>query len=399
MADQSKHKVGGGYPLAAGDRPSHPDELPRFDVLKAERLSLELGPASTSRLADSGPEVQLLQKLLVICGCELAFSGNYDKATYDAVRKLQLRYHLPMTGRIDAKTRENFNGLIAAARELEATARKLWYLVYPYRKQLGFPIEGESALVVQAWLKDLLEAVRQDQSAEGYPPQLSVHPGRPLLQNLLGPPGQMGVLSHGLEVTRLQEALQALGYNLRVNHSFDLQTFDCLKQFQLAQGLPVSGLADGHTRNQLNLHLQARYEREKVWEGMVEVVHGFQREHGLLTNAALEARIHEELRQLLEEAVLPIRCQLGPLQRQGLQHIGPDVLLLKCFLIQEGHELEADLAFDAATVQALRAFQKQHKLAVSGYLDAASLDFINQLRRQLGVGAQINAAGDADLIS
>ncbi|MEZ0371089.1 MAG: peptidoglycan-binding domain-containing protein, partial [Candidatus Sericytochromatia bacterium] len=140
-------------------------------------------------------------------------------------------------------------------------------------------------------------------------------------------------------------------------------------------------------------------EREKVWEGMVEVVHGFQREHGLLTNAALEARIHEELRQLLEEAVLPIRCQLGPLQRQGLQHIGPDVLLLKCFLIQEGHELEADLAFDAATVQALRAFQKQHKLAVSGYLDAASLDFINQLRRQLGVGAQINAAGDADLIS
>ncbi|MEZ0372790.1 MAG: peptidoglycan-binding domain-containing protein, partial [Candidatus Sericytochromatia bacterium] len=139
-------------------------------------------------------------------------------------------------------------------------------------------------------------------------------------------------------------------------------------------------------------------EREKVWEGMVEVVHGFQREHGLLTNAALEARIHEELRQLLEEAVLPIRCQLGPLQRQGLQHIGPDVLLLKCFLIQEGHELEADLAFDAATAQALRSFQKEHKLPLSGWVDARTLDFINQLRRQLGTASIPEQAPAEDLI-
>lgn len=366
------------------DRPSHPDELPRFDVLKASRLEHDLGPAGVSRPADSGHEVQLLQKLLILQGCELAFSGKYDKGTFEAVRQLQRKHGLTITGRLDARTRSSFNHLLAEAQDHEAEVRRLWYLVYPYRKQQGLPVEGEWALVIQAWLTDLLsEIARPAPDRDQSPPGLQ-RPERPMLETLLGPLGQQGLTHLGTEVTRLQETLQGLGYAVQVSHNFDLQTTHALQQFQAEQGLFAHGISDEPTRNRLNPHLHRRYEREKAWEGLMRAIRDYQQRYALCTGPDLEARILADLLQLLTEAVLPIRCQLGPAIRTDVQTVGPDVLLLKCFLIQQGHKLAADLAFDSATAQALRELQKEYKLPRSGYVDQATLDLLNQLRNLPG---------------
>lgn len=371
-------------------RPSHPEELPRFETLKAKSLSEELGPQSPSKPASEGPEVQLLQKLLIINGCELNFNGIFDKATYNAVRKLQPKYQLPITGLIDARTREKFNQLIEQAQEFESCIRRLWYVVYPYRKLHQLPVEDEWEQVIQAWLKDLLDEALQhkDPGMQELPEQL--HSERPLLTSLLGTPGQLGahgqqVVSRGIEVERLQEALLELGYKLKVNQQFDLQTFDALKQFQQAQGLAVSGMADPATRELLNASLKTRYELETAYENFFDVIRGFQRQHDLKTSATLEKRFESVLDQLLHRGILPIRGLLGPMARAGIRNIGPDVLLLKCFLRQQGFELEASMIFDQATSAAIKSFQKQHALPMSGTLDAKTLEFVNDYWLEQGL--------------
>lgn len=364
-------------------RPSHPDELPRFDVLDAERLEQELAPASVRRPAASGHEVQLLQKLLILHGCELHFSGVFDQNTFEALRHLQRRLGLTITGRTDAATRERLNALLASAREREDTVRRLWYLVYPYRKQQQLPTEGESAIAIQAWLNDLLTEIADPEADQPLPALQK--PERPMLQTLLGPLGQQGLTHTGTEVTRLQETLQSLGYRIHISHSFDLQTFNVLRQFQQAQGLVPNGLADPPTRARLNPALHVRYEREKAWEGLMAVIRDFQHRHRLGTRPAIEGRLLEVLLQLLGEAVLPIRCPIGPPSRRDVQSLGPDVLLLKCFLSQQGYGLEPDMAFDSATAECLREFQREHRLPRSGYADAASLALINRLRSLPGV--------------
>lgn len=365
-------------------RITHPEELPRYDTLKAKQLTLDLGPESPTKPCSEGPEVQLLQKVLILSGCELSFNGRYDKATYNAVRKLQPKYQLPITGLIDARTREQFNQVIQESQAFEQRIRRMWYVIYPYRKSHLMPFEDEWEQIIQAWLKDLLDEVIQLGSSGDQAIPESELVERPLLSQNLGTPGQQ-VISKGIEVERLQEVLNSLGYKVKVNQQFDLQTFDALKQFQAASGLPPSGIGDLPTREVLNQYLQTRYERERAWEGLFEVIREMQREKDLKTSSKLETRIQSVLDQLLNQAVLPIRCPLGILSRPGMKNFGVDVLLLRYFLQLEGFEIEPTMSFDQATSNTLKQFQKEHKLPMSGTLDPKTLSYINEYWSEKGI--------------
>lgn len=76
------------------------------------RLVSVLGPAAGTgslQRVSQGAEVILLQKLLQQKGFTLTESGTFDAATTAAVRNLQLKLKLPMTGWVDAPLREILN--------------------------------------------------------------------------------------------------------------------------------------------------------------------------------------------------------------------------------------------------------------------------------------------------
>lgn len=68
------------------------------------RLSEELAPGKAPEL-----QVLLLQLLLSRQGHELELTANYDAATTAAVRGFQGAHKLPMTGRVDGRTRDALN--------------------------------------------------------------------------------------------------------------------------------------------------------------------------------------------------------------------------------------------------------------------------------------------------
>jgi len=375
---------------------THPHELPGFVNLHIQTLEQDLFPASAEVPASQGPEVELLQQILIQAGFELGLSGVFDKATYLAVRKFQLKTHIPMTGKVEVKTREALNALIDKALKLETAARQIWYVVYPLRKLSQLPIEDEWEVIIQDWIQKLLLKVNQQPDLKLPLPAVALR-DQPLLSSLLGTPGQQGIVSRGIEVERLQETLLSLGYALKANQQFDLQTFDALKQYQLEQQLPVTGLADEATRERLNVHLRARYEKEKAWDKALASIRAWQHENNLLTSAELEAEIQACLHWLLEGSFLPLRQDLGPSHRAGMQSFGPDVLLLKCFLKQVGHELTDDMHFDKATTEALKTWQQANQLPASGYLDSKTRQQIQTLWQELG-GVQASCLEDEDLI-
>ncbi|HEY9842483.1 MAG TPA: peptidoglycan-binding domain-containing protein, partial [Candidatus Obscuribacterales bacterium] len=94
--------------LKIGKLPDIPPDLAGFFQLHSE-----LGPANRQGKVSQGREVRLLQQALRKLGyAKIEVNGQYDQETYSAVRSIQISKKLPMTGMVDAKTRDELNGLI-----------------------------------------------------------------------------------------------------------------------------------------------------------------------------------------------------------------------------------------------------------------------------------------------
>ncbi len=77
-------------------------------ALHIQKISADLGPPGRANLIQSGPEVELLQ-IWLQSESEFEISGDYDPATFKAVRQFQLKHKIAMTGTVDAKTRQILN--------------------------------------------------------------------------------------------------------------------------------------------------------------------------------------------------------------------------------------------------------------------------------------------------
>lgn len=96
--------------LKAGRLPDVPPEVAAYF-----RLQSELGPANRPGKVSQGREVRMLQQALSRMGFKLEVNGNYDQATYAAVRSFQIGKKLPMTGMVDTKTRTELNEILLHA--------------------------------------------------------------------------------------------------------------------------------------------------------------------------------------------------------------------------------------------------------------------------------------------
>jgi peptidoglycan hydrolase-like protein with peptidoglycan-binding domain len=251
-------------------------------------------------------------------------------------------------------------------------------------------------------LQELLAAVQvpptEEELQAGPPGGLSEPDSRDLIVSRLGNMGQQGIVSKGLEVQRAQEILFSQGYEVRVNGTFDLQTFTALNRFQMDHGLPVSGRVEDATRDLINTLLTERYNEEVARETLEQELLNFQQELNLPRTRAIEKRVQGMFTSLIEllksdangplseagRELLKIKSDgLGPPNRPGVKiSDGPDVRRLQQALQQAGHKIEVNSRFDQATYAAVRAFQISAKLPMTGIVDARTQEALNQIIAQ-----------------
>lgn len=375
--------------------PKRKSEGPPPDPRKPEDvrvLTTELSALGQNGQVASGPEVMVVQQVLLFSGFAVKLNGQFDAATVAAVRSFQTRSKLPVTGKVDEKTRPGLNRMLrlmrAGQQAQQSFGQILDTLLAHWELSLSDKVRSKLNRLYGQLVRSFLEA-----SHVANPGQL-LEPAAPVqqsLHSLMSTAGQAGIVSKGPEVSLLQGYLLGQGYDLKVNETFDLQTFTALKAFQAKEGLPPHGQTDPNTNQRINLFF-ARQHAGAVYRYELETaIRSFQEQTGLgLTELGLEVLdklIGQSLYLLQhpEAAAWPgtdpaqkIEHDLGPAgQSQKISH-GPEVLLLQELLQTLGYELPASEVYDAHTAKAVRAFQTQHKLPLSGMVDAKTREALNQ---------------------
>jgi len=358
-----------------------------------EQLIHDLGQQSSGKLSQ-GSEVLLLQRALQRAGFEPELSGQFELRTFSAVRKFQARQKLPVNGLVGSSERHLLNPLIQELLIEEKLLQSQGTLLQTAAENVGISLDSARQKLSQRWstllLKKLLATLPQTDPSPPPPmPPLQV----PSLEHELGTPGQQGIVSQGPEVLLLQELLHAQGAEIKLTEHFDLQTFTALRQYQEKQGLNPTGTADAATRTHLKplveerqAQTQLRYSLSQLWR---EACAGFQREW----TATLDEEIAETANkiasllslspqklQALQRASLPeaLVSDLSPPGRPGKLSSGDEVLLLQYLLRQQGVDIEESGVYDSATAAAVRAFQRGHKLPLTGEVDARVRALLNQ---------------------
>lgn len=205
--------------------------------------------------------------------------------------------------------------------------------------------------------------------------------------------GQMGIVSKGLEVFRVQQVLKKLGYPVKVNEQFDLQTFTEMSRFQLDHKLPISGIVEGATRDKLNELLLPIFDEEKAREDLLSELRAFQRELDLKRWPLLESQreaLMDVLMAMLISGKMPeipaliapyfqLQAELGPANRPGKVSQGREVRLLQQVLRAMGYKLEINGSYDNETYAAVRSFQISKKLPMTGMVDPKSREELNAM--------------------
>lgn len=360
-------------------------------------LVSDLGPEQNADKVSSGPEVEMLQRALQKFGHALTVTGVYDRPTYAAVRSLQSLHKIPVTGLVDAATRTQINPMVKVVLSEQDSQEKLKEILMDFAQARGQSV----SLFAQEMLLELLELLLQvvqdfpSESEEALPgPQAPELWPREYLSSRLGNMGQMGIVSKGLEVQRVQQILQQLGYPVKINGQFDLQTFSELNRFQLDQGLTVTGIVEGPTRERLNALLEGIFQEEATQEALYEEVVRFQTELQLQHWPTIEKRralLSEVIIILIKEGRLPeldpdiasyfqLQSELGPANRPGKVSQGREVRLLQQVLRKLNFEkVSINGTYDSETYNAVRAFQMSKKLPMTGLVDARSREELNAL--------------------
>lgn len=104
-----------GTPPPTSTPPPAAPSLPAGTGASLAPLTSTLGMKGQPGVTSSGPEVITLQTLLNLQGISLPSTGIYDARTAAAVRELQQRNGLSVTGMVGAETRRFLNGLLPQA--------------------------------------------------------------------------------------------------------------------------------------------------------------------------------------------------------------------------------------------------------------------------------------------
>lgn len=358
-------------------------------------LVSDLGPEGSGKPC-RGAEVVMLQQALIKMGHSLMVSGLYDRPTYAAVRAVQSLYKLPVTGQLDAATREQLNPIVRVVMAERVAMEQLLGVCQQLAEQLGTEL-NEFQKQMGSELLDLLLNLVQDFPEESEEPLKSddtPFPSRLPIQSRLGNMGQMGIVSKGPEVERAQQVLALQGFPVKATGQFDLQTFSELSRFQLQHKLPVSGIVEGPTRDLINQFLEPIFHQEAAQEAIFHILRQFQSELQLQLWPTIETRrtaltdvlLHVLLHATLPEIPLAIAdyfrliSELGPANRPGKVSQGREVRLLQQLLKVIGYDKVAiNGVYDNDTYAAVRSFQISKKLPMNGMVDAKTREELNAL--------------------
>lgn len=165
-----------------------------------------------------------------------------------------------------------------------------------------------------------------------------------------------------------------------------------LRQWQEREGLPAHGQVDEASRERLKPLLAQRQAREHAVRHCLELLRTMPAAVGREAPADLDTLLEAEVRELVEllcagpeaqkkafRASLPavLSADLGPLGRPQRISEGDEVLLLQWMLREQGHDLPDSGRYDPATALAVRNFQRQHKLPLTGEVDARTREKLN----------------------
>jgi peptidoglycan hydrolase-like protein with peptidoglycan-binding domain len=355
-------------------------------------LVSDAGPEKDLTKISTGPEIFLLQRALRKLGYAVTLSGEYDRATYSAVRSFQSSRKIPVTGSVEASTREALNPVIHQLLAEEQTQADLLQILLNFAAELGRELNPELIRILSELSSHLLELAQRHFPPEDIPLPARAqdpHP-RQLLSSRLGNMGQMGIVSKGWEVSRVQQVLAAQGYAVKINGTFDLQTFTEVNRFQMQNKLPINGLVEGATRDLINRQLAYDYLNLNVTEALDAVVQTLAERMGVDFQASQLQRLYlleEFLLELIRQGHLipppealndlwQLRNDLGPPGRARVNS-GSEVRLLQQVLAKLGFTCDLNGEYDQTTTNAVRSFQISRKLPLNGLLDARTREEIN----------------------
>lgn len=379
---------------AEAEKPAEAAKAEKPDLPTNELVS-DLGPEQSDKIS-RGREVEMLQRALQKLGHAVMLSGLYDRPTYAAVRAVQSLYKLPVTGLVDQATRDKINPVVKVVLAEQAALERLLGVARHYADAIGREL-NEFQRQMCAELSELMVALVQEfptEVEEAVTAPDPVFPPREPLSSRLGNMGQMGIVSKGEEVRRVQQILSLQGFPVKVNEQFDMQTFSELSRFQMLHKLPISGIVEGPTRDKINELLQPLFHEEEARESLLRELRTLQQELGLEHWPTIEKRreaLSEVMLAMILSGKLPdippeiasyfqIQAELGPANRPGKVSQGREVRLLQQALRKLGYaKIEVNGQYDNETYGAVRSLQISKKLPMTGLVDAKTREELNEL--------------------
>lgn len=255
---------------------------------------------------------------------------------------------------------------VEEVREVTATLQRLEYLLDTIDPNLELPVTGPNGgLNVYGFLRTLIETVKctlgiantlQWITLERIPQGMTIYSGQTLP-----------------EVMLIQQSLALMGLMdpISVTGTLDLVTQDAVSQFQLANGLKVTGIIDNET--------------------------------ALLINAIIEsnAAVYPQNGVSTNSAIINDYFSTDDVTVMGLGTYNIGVQNLQIILYSEGYDIPViNGLFDESTCEALQQYQQDNGLEVSDDINCTvsneTLESFNNLLRVqglLGSGYQLNPQG------
>ncbi len=339
------------------------------------KLGSDLGSANLKDKLSSGAEVQLLQETLDALGFDVDINWQFDAKTSRAIRSIQSQNKLPLTGWVDQKTRAFLNPLIQVAirqkEELEALLTK----VQTYWESQALQAQGFWKDVLFSALKKCFQKCEQ---ATGELFEALDFPEKPLITQTIACKGQLGTISQGELISRVQRLFLEQGIDLKQTGIFDLQSVVALRHFLQSEQLPLSDTIGPQLWPEFNRRLEQVYAKERIRETLILCFREWCQFRQTDYFQSIQDAIEQSIFPLLEQQELPPLTQnLGPPGRYGKLSEGLEVAVLQQILNQLGYACDQSSQFDRSTQLALRQFQTEHKLPLTGMVAEKSRELLN----------------------
>lgn len=177
---------------------------------------------------------------------------------------------------------------------------------------------------------------------------------------------QKGCLQDQSQIELLQKALQAIGLPVDVSGTFDKKTLKAVQKYQYKLKLPVTGVTD-----------------KKLTQHLNRILDKLEQDPGYFSKKSSSSPQSPGSQEPSMEDDGPpptqLTSDLGRVGLPGKVSSGPEVQLLQETLEALGYALDVNWQFDGPTSKAVRAFQNQHKLPLTGWVDAQSRAVLNPL--------------------